>query len=87
MPGFMLTLGDTQDIREFILVESLWGCCFGAVPDINQSILGRVKDGARADYTAAPVLVTGVLEVGEEREGGYVASLYRLGNANVRVID
>lgn len=87
MPGFMLTLGDTEDIREFILVESLWGCCFGAVPDVNQSILVRVKDGARADYTAAPVLVTGVLEVGEQREGGYVASLYRIEGANVRVID
>jgi hypothetical protein len=87
MPGFMLTLGDTDDIREFILVESLWGCCFGTVPDLNQSILVRVKDGARADYTAAPVLVTGVLEVGEQREGGYVASLYRIEGASVRLID
>lgn len=84
--GFMLTLGDPDDIREFILVESLWGCCFGTVPDVNQSILVRMKGDARVEYTAAPILVTGAFEVGEERQQGYVASLYRVADARVRIL-
>jgi hypothetical protein len=84
--GFMLTLGDTEDIREFILVESLWGCCFGTVPDVNQSIVVRMKGDARIEYTTAPILVTGAFEVGEERQAGYVASLYRVEDARVRTI-
>jgi hypothetical protein len=83
IPGFMLTLGDPEAVREFILVESLWGCCFGSVPELNQTIVVRIKAGQSAEHTATPLLVTGVLEVGEEREGGFVTSVYRLTDASV----
>lgn len=83
IPGFMLTLGDTDVVREFVLVESLWGCCFGSVPEVNQTVLVRMQGDQLAEYTATPLLVTGVLEVGEERQGGFVTSLYRLENASV----
>jgi hypothetical protein len=82
--GFMLTLGDSQRVTEFVLVESLWGCCFGAVPEVNQTILVRLDPDAPAEYSAAPMLVTGRLEVGEEREAGFVTSLYRIERATVR---
>jgi len=85
--GFMLTLGDSERPREFVLVESLWGCCFGSVPDINQTILVRVAPEGVAEYSAAPLLVTGQLEVGEQREGGYVTSLYRLVNSKLSALD
>ncbi len=87
IPGFMLTLGDTDQLREFILVESLWGCCFGSVPEVNQTILVRLDPTRSAAYTAAPILVTGRLEVGEEREAGFVTSLYRIENAAIVTID
>jgi hypothetical protein len=83
IPGFMLTLGDPEAVREFILVESLWGCCFGSVPELNQTIVVRMRADQSAEYTATPLLVTGVLEVGEEREGGFVTSVYRLIDASV----
>jgi len=85
--GFMLTLGDSEAMREFVLVESLWGCCFGAVPDVNQTIIVRLAPDANVDYSAAPLLVTGRLEVGEERQGGFVTSLYRIVDAHVRPAD
>ena len=85
--GFMLTLGDSEGMREFVLVESLWGCCFGAVPDVNQTIIVRLAPDANVDYSAAPLLVTGRLEVGEERQGGFVSSLYRIVDAHVRPAD
>jgi hypothetical protein len=85
--GFMMTLGDAERSQRFVLVESLWGCCFGSVPDLNQTILVRVAEGTTAEYSAAPLLVTGRLEVGEEREGGYVTSVYRLVDAKVAALD
>lgn len=83
IPGFMLTLGEADKAREFILVESLWGCCFGSVPALNQTLLVSMKADQVADYTAAPIVVVGTLEVGEVREGGFVTSLYRLRDASV----
>lgn len=83
IPGFMLTLGDTEAVREFVLVESLWGCCFGSVPEVNQTVMVRMRAGEAAGYTATPLIATGVLEVGEEREGGFVTSLYRLKDARI----
>lgn len=83
IPGFMLTLGDAEALHEFVLVESLWGCCFGSVPELNQTIIVRMSPGQRAEYAATPLLVTGVLEVGEERQGGFVTSVYRVIDANV----
>jgi hypothetical protein len=81
VPGFILTLGETERMHEFILLESLWGCCFGAVPEVNQTIVVRLAADQAFDYTAAPVLITGRLEVGEEKQGGFVASLYRVVDA------
>ncbi|MEO8181402.1 MAG: DUF3299 domain-containing protein [Deltaproteobacteria bacterium] len=81
VPGFILTLGDAERMHEFILLESLWGCCFGAVPEVNQTIVVRLAADHAFDYTAAPVLITGRLEVGEEKQGGFVASLYRVVDA------
>jgi hypothetical protein len=87
VPGFILTMGDTEGLREFILLESLWGCCFGSVPDVNQTILVRLGPARAMDYTAAPVLVTGKMQVGEERQAGFVASLYRIVDATVTPLD
>lgn len=84
--GFILTTGESEGMREFILLESLWGCCFGGVPDVNQTIVVRLSAERALDYTAAPVLVTGTLEVGEEKQGEFVASLYRLVEAEASAI-
>jgi hypothetical protein len=85
--GFMLSLGQDERLSELVLVESLWGCCFGSVPEVNQTILVRVAPDAAVEYSAAPQLVTGRLEVGEEREGGFVTSLYRIEGARLRPFD
>lgn len=85
--GFALSLGDPEAPGEVVLVESLWGCCFGAVPELNQTILVRLAPGASLLDSAAPLEVTGRLEVGEEREDGFVTSLYRIVDASVRLAD
>jgi hypothetical protein len=85
--GFMLTLGDPERVTEFVLVESLWGCCFGAVPELNQTILVQLDSQTTAAYSAAPMLVSGRLEVGERGEAGFVTSLYRIVEAKLQPAD
>jgi hypothetical protein len=87
LPGFMLSSSDTAFPGEFILVESLWGCCFGSIPEVNQTILVRGRLGTAVDYTSGPLIVTGVLEVGEQRQQGFVSSLYRVTDATIRPLD
>lgn len=81
--GYMLTLGETENIEELLLVESLWGCCFGSTPGMHQTVLVKLKPGTSTNYSASPILVLGELEVGEEKEDGYVMSVYRLKNARL----
>jgi len=81
--GYMLTLAETNNIRTFLLVESLWGCCFGKPPDLHQGIVVRKVGGSGIEYLFTPIRVSGRLEVGEKRERGVVASVYRLAATKV----
>lgn len=74
--GYMIPLSTEQKPREFVLVGSLWDCCFGKPPAINHGIIVTFPDGAA--YTDFPILVTGTFEVGEELEDGEVTSVFRL---------
>ena len=77
--GYMVALGQYEDIHEFVLVESQWSCCFGIPPDINQVIVVTIPiDEEGLDLVAFPLVITGTFEVGEAYEDGYVTSLYRL---------
>lgn len=81
--GYMLPVAQTRGAKSFLLVESLWGCCFGAVPDMNQVIDVHVSGSEGVDYRSDPVMVSGVLEVGEKLEEGAVVSVFRLQRASV----
>ena len=85
LTGYMITLGETENIEEFLLVESLWTCCFGVAPDVHQVVVVR-KKGKGVEFSQQPLLVLGTLEVGEETEDGFVTSLYRIHATSVREI-
>ena len=75
--GYMLTLTETNNIRSFLLVESLWGC-FGKPPGLHQGIVVRLSSGPALEYLFTPIQVSGRLEVGEKMESGHVTSVYRI---------
>ena len=76
--GFMWSNSRIQQLTEFILVQSLWSCCFGQVPDMNHFLEVKLPPGRWAEYYPHPVTLTGKLSVGELWEGGHLRSLYRL---------
>ncbi len=78
MAGYMMTLEEVEDIHEFVLVESLWSCCFGKPPEVHQAVVVTIAAKKGVDMTPVPILITGVLDVGEKIEDGFVTSLYRL---------
>lgn len=77
--GYLLYLEDDQ----FLLVQSLWSCCFGRPPDLHEAIVVRADPSIRR-LEGRGVRVYGRFEAGEMREDGYVTSLYRLDSIAVR---
>ncbi|MGC6486930.1 MAG: DUF3299 domain-containing protein, partial [Planctomycetota bacterium] len=78
MLGFMLPLDEVEDMREFLLVRSLWSCCYGTPPDIHGIVRCRMAAGRRVDYQFEPVKVVGRFAVQETREDGYCVDIFQL---------
>ncbi len=76
--GFMMPINETKSITRFIVVQSLWGCCFGQVPAVNHVIVVNMASGKSVEFYPDPVRVTGRFSVGETREEGYLVSIYHL---------
>jgi len=76
--GFMLPDIDFEGITEFHLVRSLWGCCFGAPPRVNELIRINTPDAEGLRYTYNTLEIIGRIEVLFETEDGLIEDLYRL---------
>lgn len=86
MTGFMLPIDEVENIREFLLVQSLWSCCYGQPPDINGIVRVVMKGDARIDYQFDPIKVVGKFEVSATTEDGYCVDIYQLYADSVEII-
>jgi hypothetical protein len=78
MTGFMLPIDNTEQMREFLLVQSLWSCCYGVPPDIHGVVRCVMPKARTTDYHFEPVLVTGTFRVEATFVDGYCADIYQL---------
>lgn len=85
--GFMMPDIDFENIQKFHLVRSLFSCCFGAPPQLNEILRVTLADKGGMEYTYNTVEVTGTLRVVFEMEDGLVEDLFRLENTTYRIID
>lgn len=76
--GFMMPINYTENIKNFILIQSLWGCCFGQTPAPNHIIVVNMEEGKTVDFYPDPIRVIGTFSVGETREEGYLISVYQV---------
>jgi hypothetical protein len=74
--------GATDNLEFFMVVNEACGCA--GEPKLNEVIFCAMPEGQRVNVAAAPVKVTGTLYVGEDKDGDYVLSLYRM---EIRKID
>ncbi|MCB9832594.1 MAG: DUF3299 domain-containing protein [Planctomycetes bacterium] len=86
--GYMMAIGEFEDIHEFALVESQWSCCFGMPPNLNQIITVTIPDRDDGiELVAQPILVYGSFAAGEEREDDWVINVYRMTATGVELLD
>jgi hypothetical protein len=82
----MLPIDEVENIKEFLLVQSLWSCCYGQPPDINGIVRVVMKGDKRIGYKYDPIKVTGQFKVVASYEDGYCIDIYQLHADDVEVI-
>lgn len=88
LAGYMMALGEFEDIHIFAVVESQWSCCFGTPPDIHQVVEVTLPDtDPGIELVSVPILVLGTLEVGEIVEDGWVISVHRMKAETIDVLE
>ena len=86
MTGFMLPIDEVENIKEFLLVQSLWSCCYGQPPDINGIVRVVMKGKKRIDYQFEPLKIIGDFKVIASVEDGYCLDIFQLHTDDVQVI-
>src|SRR5581483_4136138 len=64
-------------VTEFLLMRNTMACCFGAVPNMNEWVIVKMKKGV-PPLMDVPVPFYGELKVGAMFENGYMTGLYEL---------
>ena len=85
IPGEM----DQGNVRDFMLVRDLLGCCFGGTPMPDEWVDVIMEEDAEAVYRPyMPTRVTGLLTLGgDQDEAGFALGVYKLKGTKVTVED
>jgi len=86
MTGFMLPIDEVQNIKEFLLVQSLWSCCYGSPPDIHGIVRVVMPKGKTTDYFFDPLKLIGTFKVEATVMDGYCVDIYQLHLESLEVI-
>ncbi|MBK8099511.1 MAG: DUF3299 domain-containing protein [Planctomycetes bacterium] len=86
MTGFMLPIDEVDDMHEFLLVQSLWACCYGTPPDIHGLVRCVLPEGLTTDHHFEPMCIVGTLQISETVRDGYCIDIYQLNVESVRPI-
>lgn len=78
MTGFMLPIDEVKNIKEFLLVQSLWSCCYGQPPDINGLVRCVMPKGKTTDYFFDPLKIIGTFKIEATVIDGYCVDIYQL---------
>jgi len=78
MIGFMLPIDEVEQMRRFLLVESLWSCCYGQPPDIHGIVRVVMPKGKTTDYFFDPLKIIGTFKVEATVMDGYCVDIYQL---------
>jgi hypothetical protein len=86
MTGFMLPIDEVENIREFLLVPSLWSCCYGQPPDINGTVRVVMKGDKRINYKFDPIKILGTFKIEATYEMGFCVDIFQIEADSVDVI-
>lgn len=86
MTGFMLPIDEVQNIKEFLLVQSLWSCCYGQPPDINGIVRVVMPKDKTCDYYFDPIKIIGTFKVEATIMEGYCVDIFQLHADSLEVL-
>jgi hypothetical protein len=76
--GFMVPVKmDKGLVTEFLLMRNTMACCYGSVPNMNEWVVVKMKNGVQP-LMDVPVAFYGSIKVGAMFENGYMTGLYEL---------
>jgi hypothetical protein len=88
MIGFLMPLYSFTDIRQFAFVGSHWSCCYGRPAGLNGTLNVTLADDQKSlEQTLEPLRVVGTFRAREEKEAGFLLSIFSLDDARVRTFD
>lgn len=90
MIGFLMTLFQYDDIKDFHLVASHWSCCYGVPPGLDGAVRVTLDAGQEGlPNTIKPIRVVGTLRVKEvkEEESDIVWAIYSMDDAEAIILD
>src|SRR5262245_7664682 len=77
--GFMLPLKvEGGLVTELLIMKDQSMCCYGTTPKINEWVSIKMTAAGVKPIMDQIVTLYGILHVGEQRENGYLVSIYRL---------
>jgi hypothetical protein len=86
MVGFMLPIHKIEDMEEFLLVQSLWACCYGQPPDLNGLVRVVMTNDNKVDYEIDPVRMIGKFKIEAYEEDGFIVDIYQLHTDKIEVL-
>jgi hypothetical protein len=76
--GFMVPVKMEHGlVTEFLLMRNTMACCFGGVPNLNEWVIVKMKQGV-APTMDVPISFFGQFKVGAMFDNGYLTGLYEL---------
>ncbi|HWC61323.1 MAG TPA: hypothetical protein VHC44_16640 [Verrucomicrobiae bacterium] len=79
LTGFVLpTRLENGLARDFLLLRSRSGCCFGVMPKITEWVIVRVSGKGIKPVMDVPMTAFGTFHVGEQRDDGHLLGIYLL---------
>jgi hypothetical protein len=82
--GYMIPIDQSERITKFVLVPSLFACCFGQPPALQHTAMVTTPPGKTVAYFAEQIDVTGKLTVQERKEDGFIQSIFELDATSIR---
>ena len=85
--GYMIPLDQAERINRFAMVPSLFSCCYGQPPQVQHTIVCQTPAEKALEYTPDAIVVEGTLRVHEERDHGFIVSIFQLEVSSVKLAD
>jgi hypothetical protein len=83
--GYMLPMDQADNITQFLLVPSLYGCCIGGQPpQVQHQVMAQCPKGKATNYCPDEIIIEGTLKVEEKKDDGYIVTIFSLDVSSVK---